>query len=87
MSACSYPHPNSFSPTTHEYCTNILFPSRSFGHLNFDEILGLGCFSSIPYLIFYLRGAIVSRTYGAHKNPYIYLFLLTKFGPIYNGPP
>ena len=34
-----------------------------------------------------LRGTIVNRTYGTHKIPYIYLFLLEKFGPIYNGPP
>ena len=32
-----------------------------------------------------LRGTItiVNRTYGTHKNLYIYLFLLTIFGPIY----
>ena len=30
-----------------------------------------------------LRGTIVNRTYGAHKKLYIYLFLLTIFGPIY----
>ena len=34
-----------------------------------------------------LRGTIVNRTYGTHKNLYIYLFLLTIFGPIYYGPP
>ena len=34
-----------------------------------------------------LRGAIVNRTYGTHKNLYVYLFLLTKIGPIYYGPP
>ena len=32
-------------------------------------------------------GAIVNRTYDTHKNLYIYLFLLTMFGPIYYGPP
>ena len=34
-----------------------------------------------------LRGTIVNRTYGAHKNPYIYIFLPTIFGPIYDGSP
>ena len=33
-----------------------------------------------------LRGTIVNRTYGTHKKLYIFLFLLTKFGPIYHGP-
>ena len=35
----------------------------------------------------YLRGTIVNRTYGTHKNLHIYLFLLTIVGPIYCGPP
>ena len=34
-----------------------------------------------------LRGAIVNRTYGIHKNLYIHRFLPTIFGPIYYGPP
>ena len=34
-----------------------------------------------------LRGIIVNRTYGTHKNLYISVFLLTIFGPIYYGPP
>ena len=34
-----------------------------------------------------LRGTIVNRTYGTHKNLHIYLFLPTTFGPIYYGPP
>ena len=34
-----------------------------------------------------LRGVIVNRIYGTHKNLYIYLFLITIFGPIYYGPP
>ena len=33
-----------------------------------------------------LRGTLVNRTYGKHKNLNIYLFLLTLFGPIYYGP-
>ena len=32
-----------------------------------------------------LRGTIVNRTYGTHRNLYIYLFSLTIFGPIYYG--
>ena len=27
-----------------------------------------------------------NRTYGLHKNLYVYLFLLAIFGPIYYGP-
>ena len=34
-----------------------------------------------------LRGAIVNRTYGKHKNLYIYPFLLTIFCPIFYAPP
>ena len=34
-----------------------------------------------------LRGAIVNRTYGTHKNLYISLFLQTIYDPIYYGPP
>ena len=34
-----------------------------------------------------LRGTIVNRTYGTHKNLHVHLFLLTIFGPIYYGPP
>ena len=34
-----------------------------------------------------LRGAIVNRTYGIHKNLYIQPFLPTLFGPINYGPP
>lgn len=37
--------------------------------------------------IYYGGPMIVNRTYGTHKNLYIYLFLLTIFGPIYYGPP
>ena len=34
-----------------------------------------------------LRGTIVNRTYGTHKNLDVYLFLLTILGSIYHGPP
>ena len=34
-----------------------------------------------------LRGTIVNRAYGTHKNLYISVFLLTIFGPINFGPP
>ena len=32
-----------------------------------------------------LRGTLVNRTYGLHKNLYISLFLLTIFGPVITG--
>ena len=34
-----------------------------------------------------IRGTIVNRTYGSHKNLHISLFLLPIFGPIYYAPP
>ena len=34
-----------------------------------------------------IRGTIVNRTYGAHKNLHISLFFVTVFGSIYYGPP
>ena len=43
--------------------------------------------SRVAYADMLLRGTIVNRTYGTHENLRVYLFLLTKFGPIYYGPP
>ena len=37
-------------------------------------------------LVVVVRETIVNRTYGTHKNQYIFLFLLTIFGPIYYSP-
>ena len=34
-----------------------------------------------------IRGTLVNRTYGGHKNLYIHIFLLTIFGPVYYRPP
>ena len=34
-----------------------------------------------------MRGAILNRTYGTHKNLHVSLFLQTAFGPVYYGPP
>ena len=34
-----------------------------------------------------LRGGIVNRTYGTHKNIHIFIFLLKKIDPLYYGPP
>ena len=38
-------------------------------------------------ILLILRGTIVNRTYGTHKNLCIYLFLLTIFGSRCYGPP
>ena len=38
-------------------------------------------------IIQYYGVTLVNRTYGGDKNPYIHLFLLTTFGPIYYRPP
>ena len=37
--------------------------------------------------IILLRGTLVNRTYGVHKNLYIKPFLLTIFGPVNYAPP
>ena len=42
---------------------------------------------TVFYCVLLLRGTIVNRTYGTHKNLYIYLFSLTIFGPVYYDPP
>ena len=34
-----------------------------------------------------LRGTIINRTHGTHKNLYISICFLPTFGPIYYGPP
>ena len=62
-------------------------PSTMAGNFVLAHIpLTLSCnFSLLLSLL--LRGTIVNRTYGTHKNLYNSLFLLTKFGPIYYGPP
>ena len=73
-------------PTFHTsydvFCVNILFaslmgiitrPWRETYH--------------VPAVFLLLRGAIVNRTYGTHKNVCISLFLPTIFGPIYYGSP
>ena len=39
----------------------------------------------VPSLV--LPGTIVNRTYGIHKNLYVYTLLLTIFGPVNYGPP
>ena len=34
-----------------------------------------------------LRGVIVNRTYVTHKKRYIYVFIVTTFGPVYYNAP
>ena len=41
----------------------------------------------VVVVVVVLRGTIVNRTYGIHKNLYIKPFLLAIFGPINYGPP
>ena len=59
-------------------CSLYIVPVGSLGT---DEI------PPVWYIVRLLRGTLVNRTYGTHKNLYIYLFLLTLLGPIYYGPP
>ena len=42
--------------------------------------------SALDYTTVLLRGNIVNRTYGIHKNLYVNPFLLTIFGPVNYGP-
>ena len=46
----------------------------------------LNFFSTVLLQKNILRGTILNRTYGRHKNLHISLFLPTRFGPIYYGP-
>ena len=57
-------------------------PSRKYAVTPSAMVEGLSVL-----LLLLLLGAMVNRTYGTHKNLYIYVLLLTVFGPIYYGPP
>jgi len=63
-----------FTPTCSQMCTGLW--TRHAFLSGFD-----GCLL--------LRGTVlvVNRTHGTHKRQYISILLLTKFGPIYCGPP
>ena len=67
--------------------------SVRLGSVRFDSVRfgcssrSLSCPPTPSYRVPLLRGAIVNRTYGAHKKLYFCLYLLTVFGPIYYGPP
>ena len=53
-------------------------PTRLF-FLFFLFSLAIHCLRPCFLFPYYLRGAMVNRTYGAHKHLYIYLFLPTMF--------
>ena len=79
------------SATTYETVTYITC-YRSFGCTDtFDAdgaVFCRGRGTRVQYLIFVLlRGTIVNRTHGTHKNLYIEPFLLTIFGPVNYDPP
>ena len=58
-------------------------PSELFGGCVSSRVLCYPCvFGSVL-----LRGTVLNRTYGTHKNLYISRFLLTTFDPIYYGSP
>jgi len=63
------------------------FEYKIIGSSNSVLLSSLVAPQAIVYTTEILRGTIVNRTYGKHKNLYICLFLLTIFGPIYYGPP
>ena len=64
-----------------------LKPRFLFGSALNKACLGWARQLVISWQIFLLRGTILNRTYGTHKNLYISLFLLSMFGSIYYGPP
>ena len=75
--------------TLHESVTAVIVAMRSH---TLDGIDG-GTRIKGPELLYVLgtgellRGTIVNRTYGTHKNQYISPFSPTIYGPIYYGPP
>ena len=71
-------------------CTDTIIPSVRrlpffFHFLCFPPKVSLYFLLLFVFLV--LRGNIVNRTCGIHKNLYIKPFLLTMFGPINYGPP
>ena len=53
-----------------------------------EVVFSMGCDDKMKScLLVVLRGTIVNRTCGIHKNLCIRLFLRTIFGPINYGPP
>ena len=54
-----------------------------------DHVAGIHAMLHHAYRCWWapLRGTILNRTYGEHKNLYVSLFVPTMFGPIYYGPP
>ena len=62
-------------------CTTVGFGRTIFGSVIVALFLALAALVSLL-----LRGTLVNRTYGTHKNLYISLFLRTLFGPIYYSP-
>ena len=85
--------------TTGEACRDVLFSGRNFFFVRVSGfyycpqvyfVIHLVYFVLCTYMwkhIVLLRGVIVSRTYGRHKNLCISPFLPTIFGPINYAPP
>ena len=69
-----------------EYRYAVRMGGRDFATSYFRTWYHLSTKTHTRYLVL-LRGTILNRTYGAHKNLYISLFLTTIFGPINNGSP
>ena len=65
--------------------TSALSPLRVQNIGNRSDIINMSTKRS--FYLRLLRGTIVNRTYGIHKNLYISLFLLRIFGPVNYGPP
>ena len=65
--------------------------STSYRHSYFSNIFvispGGHTIHGVILRIHLLRGTLVNRTYGIHKNLYIFTSLPTIFGPINYGPP
>ena len=60
---------------------------RSACRLHLVSLCRLGTIGCPFRPVLLVRGTMVNRTYGTHRNLHISIFLLTIFGPIYYGPP
>ena len=97
-----YKDQNGYTTAVHFHachiCTTCKYDFRRDPRLHsccfiFFQCLLRPCTRFLPFLSTYafrlliLRGAIVNRTYGLHKNLYVQQFLLAIFGPVNYGPP
>ena len=74
---------SNFSISTASFFCSFLYFYNPDTSIKLRQLRRIVCTNSTILL----RGTIVDRTYGMHKNLYILPLLLTIFGPINYGPP